>query len=142
MSDRETNLAKLASIDGGKEDLADLLKRVEQKLKSGDGGGTYDGMEARVARLEASTTHIERDVSELRSDMKEVRDRTLRLEGKIDHLDQRIDHLDQKIGLLPGKGYIVTALLTTLAVIAGLIAFQQQIQSFTTRPAASVEAPK
>lgn len=39
----------------------------------GDGGGTIDPMEARVAKLEAAVTHIERDVADLRADMRLLR---------------------------------------------------------------------
>ena len=61
-------------------------------------------MEPRIARLEASLAHIERDVGELkldvrefRADMRDVRERLVRLEEKVTHL--------------PGKGFIVSALL-------------------------------
>ncbi|TFF19119.1 hypothetical protein E3C22_20315 [Jiella endophytica] len=84
----------------------------------GAGGG--DGMEARVAKLEAGVGHIEQDVSELRTDMKDVRDRLARLEERVSHL--------------PGKGFIVTALIIGFAVTAGLVTFQSRIQSFVTGP--------
>ena len=82
----------------------------------GGGGGTYDGMEPRVARLEASVAHLERDVGELRSDVKDVRDRLTRIEERVTHL--------------PTKGYIDARIIVLLAVVAALIAFQGQIQSF------------
>jgi hypothetical protein len=42
-------------------------------LKSGGGGGTSDGMEARVAKLEASVEHIQKDIAEIKGDVREFR---------------------------------------------------------------------
>src|SRR4051812_7609876 len=38
------------------------------------GGGTFDGMEARVAKLEAAVEHIQRDVGDIKSDVRTMRD--------------------------------------------------------------------
>ena len=38
------------------------------------GGGTFDGMEPRVAKLEAAVEHIQRDISEIKSDVRALRD--------------------------------------------------------------------
>lgn len=72
-------------------------------------------MEARVAKLEASIEHMRSDVSDLKADARDLRDRMRAVEVKIDHL--------------PGKGFIVAALLTTLTVVAALIGYTEQIQS-------------
>ena len=72
-------------------------------------------MEARVAKLEAGVEHLGRDVGELRTDMRDVRDRLSRLEERVSHL--------------PDKGFIVTSLLVTLAVLAGLITFQDNVRA-------------
>ncbi|WP_374309841.1 hypothetical protein [Methylocella sp.] len=42
-------------------------------MKSGGGGGTFDGMEARVAVLENSVQHIRDDIAEVRKDVREIR---------------------------------------------------------------------
>lgn len=42
-------------------------------LKSGDGGGTFGGMEARVAKLEALSEAVARDLADLKSDVRELR---------------------------------------------------------------------
>lgn len=47
--------------------------KERQPLKSGDGGGTFDPMEARVAKLEASVAHIERDIGEMKTDVRGLR---------------------------------------------------------------------
>ena len=48
--------------------LKEQTKRLEQEnkaLKGGDGGGTFGGMESRVAKLEAHVEHIQRDLTKL-----------------------------------------------------------------------------
>ena len=72
-------------------------------------------MEARIAKLEAAVEHVIQDVTELRSDNKDVRDRLRTVEVKIDHL--------------PGKGFIVTALLGAIAVITTLAAYADTIRA-------------
>ncbi|MFG6566703.1 hypothetical protein [Sulfitobacter sp. 1A13679] len=76
-----------------------------------DGG---DMME-RTVKLEAAMTHVQRDMTDLRGDMKDVRDRLKGLEVKVDHL--------------PSKGFIVSAVLAALAVIAALLTYQDKLQS-------------
>jgi hypothetical protein len=44
------------------------------RLKSGGGGGTSDGMEPRVAKLEAAVEHIQKDISEIKTDIRGLRD--------------------------------------------------------------------
>jgi hypothetical protein len=43
-------------------------------LKTGGGSGTFDGMEARVAKLEAAVEHIQRDTAEIKTDVRTLRD--------------------------------------------------------------------
>jgi hypothetical protein len=42
-------------------------------LQSGGGGGTFDGMEPRVAKLEAAVEHIQSDVSDIKIDIRALR---------------------------------------------------------------------
>ena len=70
-------------------------------------------MEARLTRLEVTVENIDRNVARMTPDLANVRERMATLEERVAHL--------------PGKGFIVAALLTTLAAIAGLIAFSDQI---------------
>jgi hypothetical protein len=44
------------------------------RLKGGNGDGTSDGMEARIAKLEAAVEHIQRDIGEIRTDVRSLRD--------------------------------------------------------------------
>lgn len=61
----------------------DELRKVEGRLsivdaavgplKSGDGGGTFDGMDARVKALETHVEYIRRDIGEMRTDVRDLR---------------------------------------------------------------------
>ena len=42
-------------------------------MKSGDGGGTFDGMEPRIAKLEALSETVARDLGDIKSDVRELR---------------------------------------------------------------------
>jgi hypothetical protein len=117
MSDVPQRIREVFADNDTREDARLLLKRVEKHLSgSGSGGSGGDGMEPRVAKLEAGIAHLERDVSELRIDMRDVRDRLAKLEERVSHL--------------PGKGFIVSVVILALAVITGLIAFQSRIEAF------------
>lgn len=58
---------------------------ITGKFGNFDGGGN-DGMEARIARLEASVEAIQRDVKETKDDLKNIRNIDIQSIGKkIDH---------------------------------------------------------
>jgi len=54
-------------------------EKIDRALKSGGGGGTFDGMDARV-------TSLEKDMTKIKTDMKDVRERMARMEGEISRL--------------------------------------------------------
>lgn len=80
-------------------------------------------IEPRVARLEASVAHIEHDIQEVKTDIRELR-------VDMGGVKERLARLEEKVSHLPSKGFIVTSLLLTLAVLAGLITFQDRVQSW------------
>lgn len=43
-------------------------------LQPPGGGGTLDGMEARVAKLESAVEYIQRDIGEIKIDIRSLRD--------------------------------------------------------------------
>ena len=43
-------------------------------LQGGDGGGTFDGMEPRVAKVEAAIEYIQRDIADIKGDVRTLRD--------------------------------------------------------------------
>lgn len=55
------------------QDRGDLSP--DDALKSGDGGGTFDGMEARVKRLEDDMKEIKGDLKSLLKDSSEIKGR-------------------------------------------------------------------
>lgn len=93
----------------------------------GGGGSGGSGVEARIAQLEVHVEYIKRDVAELRVDARETRD-------SIHSINTQITTLGQTVARLPNKGFIVKAVLTTLAVIAALITFQEQVRTFLHVP--------
>ncbi|MEC5292094.1 hypothetical protein VSX64_15250 [Aurantimonas sp. C2-6-R+9] len=129
MSDVPQKIRQVFADNDSPDDARVLLKRVETHFNRGgsDGGSGGDGMEPRVAKLEASVAHIERDVTELRTDMRDVRDRLSRIETRVDHL--------------PSKGFVVSSVILTLAILTAVITFQDRIQQFVRQPLASVQSP-
>jgi hypothetical protein len=93
----------------------------QDPLIGGSGGGTGDGMEARVAKLESDVEYIKRDVAEIKGDVCSVREASVKIDREVGVLIERVSHL-------PKKGFIVTVVLTTLAVIAALVVFQGNLQ--------------
>ena len=75
-----------------------------------------EDMHARLARLEADMEYVKRDVGELRTDVKG-------LVSDMSALKERVSHL-------PTTGFTVSAVLISLALIAALITFQEQVQQF------------
>jgi hypothetical protein len=51
---------------------AENLRRAEGLDDSG-GGDNFDGMEARVARLESDMAYVQRDIAEIKTDIREFR---------------------------------------------------------------------
>jgi hypothetical protein len=60
-----------------------------------------------MAKLQSDGEYLKRDMGELRTDMRDVRDRLARLEERVLHL--------------PGKGFIVVVVTTSLVILGGLV---------------------
>lgn len=99
--------ASVHNLAAIRDRIAELQKEPlrRQPLKGGSGNGTNDGMEARVAKIEAFLEVIRNEVVALRGDGRDVRDRLIRLEERVAHL--------------PSKGFIFT---TAMAIVGGLTA--------------------
>lgn len=133
MSNVPQPLQDIFAANDSADDLRATVVKYRQGLGSGDGTGS--GMEARVAKLEANVEYIQRDIGELRQDSRE-------LKGDMREVRERLARLEEKVSHLPGKGFIVTALIVSLTVVAGLVTFQSNIQSLVgNRPAAGPSAP-
>ena len=92
-------------------------------LKGGAGGGTYDGMEARVAALEAHMQHVRDDITGIRATAKQAADDIVTI--KVD-----IATMKTTVANLPTKGWGVTALSLSLGVIIALVTLAPKIQSW------------
>jgi hypothetical protein len=79
-------------------------------------------LEARVAALETHVEYIKRDVADIKGDVAKVRDVVGELKVSAATLTANVAHL-------PTKGFIIKAVLTTLAIIAALITFQKHVQT-------------
>ncbi|WP_420397882.1 hypothetical protein [Nioella sp.] len=53
------------------------IERVLQRLKSGGGDGTSDGMEPRVAKLEAKAEGIEKRLDDIKGDLARIETKLL-----------------------------------------------------------------
>lgn len=84
-------------------------------MRGSGGGGTYDDMEARVAKLEAHVEHLVNDVSAIKTDMKDSRERIIKIEGKLDHVPTYWD--------------VVKIFSALLGLLTALILFQNQIRA-------------
>ncbi|KQY34164.1 hypothetical protein [Rhizobium sp. Root483D2] len=83
------------------------------QLKSGGDGGNNGGMEKRMDALEKRFDKIETKFDSLQKDFGDVR-------IQIATLVERVAHL-------PGKGFIVTATISALALFSALMIFKEKI---------------
>jgi hypothetical protein len=81
-----------------------------------------------VARLQTQQEHFQQDLRETRTDVKDSRDRLARLEERVSHL--------------PGKGFIVAVVTSSLLIIVGLLTIAPKLQlAAGTAVAVAAEAP-
>lgn len=90
-----------------------------EHLKGGGGDGTSGGMEVRVAKLEADVGHL----------VKQADRADTRLVGAAADLSTIKTDVAVLKATAATKGFIVSALLASLAVIAGLVTFGEKLQS-------------
>jgi hypothetical protein len=114
MTDESSNVIEFKSLRDRVRREKPLETPAETALPGGGGGGTFGGMEARVARLEADVGHIKSDIGEIKT----------ALTGLSAHVgDARviIGTLTERISHLPSKAYIGTWITgAAAAVILGL----------------------
>lgn len=91
-------------------------------MQGGSGGGTFDGMEARVATLETHAEYIKRDVGEIRNDVGALRAAAADMRVDVATLKERVAHL-------PSKAFIISAVLGGTALLGAFVTFQQKIQA-------------
>jgi len=110
MTEQPSDYAKVTNLDR----TAFLGPRVPVAgLKAGDGGGTFDDMEARVAVLENEVKHIREDIGLMRSDVHKSRE-------DIGTIKTDIALAKSDIARLPSKEWNVKALIGLAAFITAL----------------------
>lgn len=99
------------------------IKRLEAQLadlraplRGGGGGGTFDGMDTRVAVLEAHMEHVREDLTQLK--------------GVVGQIKTDVTTLKGTVSTLPSKGFVVTAVLTALGVLTALLTLQTVVTHF------------
>ncbi|MBZ9926793.1 hypothetical protein [Mesorhizobium sp. BR1-1-4] len=73
-----------------------------------------------IAKLQGDATNLRRDIDEARKDVREMRDRVIALEVKVDHL--------------PGKGFIVAVVTSSLVIAGGFLAIIPRLQAVLAPP--------
>jgi hypothetical protein len=84
-------------VDRGSDSNVVRLTRDDSPLNSGGGGGTYDGMEPRVAALEA-------DMKEIKADLKKVLVDLSYLRGKADAMPTTVQLIGFVIAIFVAAG--------------------------------------
>ncbi len=96
------------------EALEERLRQVHDNGGGGNGGGG-NHLEQRITRVEAQQDKLS--------------DKVDTVGERVGTLAERLGVLTERVGHLPSKGFIVGTVLSSLAVIAGLIAFGERLQS-------------
>jgi hypothetical protein len=84
------------------------------QVKGGGGDGNGEGMEPRIARIEAFLDVIRNEVVALRSDGRDARDRLIRLEERVAHL--------------PSKGFIFSIAMAIVGGLTAIIVLQEKLR--------------
>jgi hypothetical protein len=92
-------------------------------LQYGVGAGRFEGMEARIASLEAHVDHIRDDIGDMRLDLKELT-KTMGASGA------GMREFDSRIDSLPTKGWMMATLLILTAVICAVVIYIDQIRHY------------
>lgn len=93
----------------------EMLARENTALKNSNGGNNSGGMQGRVAKLEAHVETLRSDVASIKKDVGDMR-------VSIATLVERVAHL-------PGKGFVITATTTTIALLTGVVVFGEKIRT-------------
>lgn len=108
------------SVNYTLRDAARVLRQMQQSgnaapgvdgsaaLKSGDGGGTYDGMETRVTKLETHFEYIRRDLDEMKAGQAKVIE-------KLNELPTRNDLWQWKVQ------WVVIVVAAVAIIVGGII---------------------
>lgn len=86
-------------------------------LQPPGGGGTYDGMEARVARLEAAVDHIQADLADVKADVRNTNALLMQMVDRFARVEERLQHTPTTTAMVwGGLGLFVTLVLGFLGL--------------------------
>ena len=106
--DEQAKASQAAGQEGQRAETLEHLQRLSMEA-------AVARIEATVARTEANVVHLDRGVSETPGDVKDVRDRLARLEANV--------------ARLPGRGFVISAVLITIAVLTAVTLFQNKLMA-------------
>lgn len=89
-------------MTGLERSVEDLIQQTTERLNSGGGGGTFDGMEPRVAAIEK---------------------RLDRIEPKLDAISERMARIEGEVTRLPGYPGLFAICGTLVALVGVLVKF-------------------
>ena len=92
-------------------------------LHYGGGAGRFEGMEARIASIEAHVDHIREDIGDMRLDLRELT-KTVGIAGA------ETRELDGRMSSLPSRGWMTVSLLVIAAAICAVIIYLEQIRQY------------
>jgi hypothetical protein len=96
-------------------------------------------IEATVARTEANVVRLDRDAAEMRGDVHNVRDQLARVEVKVTRadvtdardrlarLEANVGRLEAKVARLPGRWFLISAVLIAIAALTAVTLFQDKL---------------
>ncbi|WP_342643475.1 hypothetical protein [Rhodoligotrophos ferricapiens] len=115
----------MVHVNRAQEEAASLSK----PLPKGGGGGTFGGMEARIAKLEASVESIQGTLSEVRGSVRSQLDVITEIRVVLARIDERAIRTHEKIAELPSKSFLfwsgVGLLVSIIAAVVGIITLAQ-----------------
>lgn len=106
----------MSVIDRVQQQLAEMKRlREEQRgegdLSGGGGGGTSNGMEPRIAKLEAQMESVRADL------------------GRLSPVPVDVATIKENLRHLPTKGFVVTTTTTAIGLLTAVIIFADKIRT-------------
>ena len=104
-------------------------------LSGGGSDGTFDGMEPRVAKLEAHVEHMREAISGMAKSVATLTETTNRIDRELAVLGEKVSHL-------PSKGWSLTVAAAIMAVLVAATTLAPRLQTlFGTAPVTTSITP-
>jgi hypothetical protein len=112
--------------DDSLANASDRLKATPQ-LQSGGGGGTLDGMNERITRLEARTELFAKQFD--------------RIAVQLDGIGNKLDVQNLQLAKLPTREFLLTTVLAAFAVALAVAALTFQVADYAAKQSAAPAVP-